>query len=245
MKVSSEATVDIDRHLVFTDIYSYAITGELIGMANYAAMTPLGRDPAEQIEFVRHADAERRHAETFRKAAHRDGHFPIVNLDAQGWREVRRVFAQEVGRGDLTACLIIQEVMLESFAVALYRAVAEVAEPDMAGVFRAIGDEEVRHVEHAVQELTPLRDADPDGFDAAVERLNDEVMRYLAHMVAARDDTGPCGLCQGHCLKEAVSTIGLSRQELRGRAINQYLRTLDDIGVPGDKSLSWTARLPL
>jgi hypothetical protein len=78
-----------------------------------------------------------------------------------------------------------------------------------------------------------------------VERLNDEVMRHLAHMVAARDDTGPCGLCQGHCLKEAVATIGLTRQELRGRAINQYLRTLDGIGVPGERSLAWTARLPL
>jgi fatty aldehyde decarbonylase len=214
-------------------------------MANYAAMTPLGREPDEQIEFVRHADSERRHAEAFRKAAHSSDHWPIVNLEAQGWRDVRRVFAKEVARGDLTACLLIQELMLESFAVALYEAVAEVADPEMAGIFHAVAQDEASHVDHAVQELRPLREVDPDQFDQKVERLNDEVMRHLAHMVAARDDTGPCGLCQGHCLKEAVTTVGLSRQELRGRAINQYLRTLDAIGVPGDKSLAWTARLPL
>lgn len=245
MIASPSLTQDIDRHLVFTDIYSYAITGELIGMANYASMTPLGRDPGEQMEFVRHADSERCHSEAFRRAAHSTGHWPIVNLDAQGWRDVRRAFAQEVARGDLTACLIIQELMLESFAVALYEAVSAVAEPGMAEIFQAVAQDEVGHVDHAVQELRPLREVDPDSFDQKTERLNDDVMRHLAHMVAARDDTGPCGLCQGHCLKEAVATVGLSRQELRGRAINQYLRTLDAIGVPGEKSLAWTARLPL
>jgi fatty aldehyde decarbonylase len=245
MGISATVAQDADRHIVFTDIYSYAITGELIGMANYAAMTPLGRDPAEQMEFVQHADFERRHAEAFRKAAHSAGHYPIVNLEAQGWRDVRRVFASEVAKADLTACLIIQELMLESFAVALYHAVAEVADPDMAAIFRAVGNEEASHVEHAVRELQPLRNSEPDRFDDKVDRLNDEVMRHLAHMVAARDNTGPCGLCQGHCLKEAVATIGLTRQELRGRSINQYLRTLDGIGVPGERSLAWAARLPL
>ena len=242
---SADPVQSADRHLVFTDIYSYAITGELIGMANYAAMTPLGREPGEQIEFVLHADSERRHAEAFRKAAHASGHWPIVNLEAQGWRDVRRVFAHEVAQGDLTACLVIQELMLESFAVALYEAVAEVAEPGMAAIFHAVAQDEASHVDHAVEELRPLREADPEQFDKTVDRLNEQVMRHLAHMVAARDDTGPCGLCQGHCLKEAVTSVGLSRQELRGRAINRYLRTLDAIGVPGEKSLAWTARLPL
>lgn len=236
---------EIDRDLVFTDILSYAITGELIGMANYAAMTPLCCDPAEQMDMVRHADSERRHADAFRRSALSAGHAPIVNLEAQGWRDVRREFVKEVGRGDLTACLIIQEVMLESFAVALYRAVAEVAEPEIAAVFRAVGDDEASHVDHAIRELRPLYETDPDGFEKKAERLNDDVMRHLAHMVAARDDTGPCGLCQGHCLKESVASVGLSRTDLRGRAINQYLSTLDAIGVPGEKSLSWTARLPL
>jgi hypothetical protein len=64
-------------------------------------------------------------------------------------------------------------------------------------------------------------------------------------MLAARDNTGPCGLCQGHCLKEAVATVGMDRRELRGRALNQYLRTLDEIGVRGERSLAWVARLPM
>jgi fatty aldehyde decarbonylase len=233
------------RNLVFIDVLSYAITGELVGMANYAAMVSLLEDPAEQMDAVRHAATELRHAEAFRRAARITGYAPIVNLEAQGWRDVRRAFRSYANQGDLTACLIIQEVMLESFAVALYHAVAEAADPELAAVFRAVGDEEEGHVDHAVRELRGALEADRDGFEAKVEKLNDEVMYHLAHMVAARDNTGPCGLCQGSCLKESIASVGLERTELRGRALNQYLRTLDDIGVRGERSLAWVARLPL
>jgi fatty aldehyde decarbonylase len=245
MEQAAVASSTISRALVFTDVLSYAITGELIGMANYADMVQLLDDPSEQIDAVQHAATEMRHAETFRKVAHKNGHFPLVNLQAQGWREVRAAFRAYVDAGDLTACLVIQEVMLESFAVSLYHAVAEIADPDLAAVFKAIGDEEEGHVDHAVRELRAVLLQDRDAFENKVEQLNDEVMRYLAHMLAARDDTGPCGLCQGHCLKEAVATVGMDRRELRGRALNQYLRTLDDIGVRGERSLAWAARLPM
>lgn len=234
-----------DRDLVFTDILSYAITGELIGMANYADMVALLDDPGEQMDAVHHAETERRHAEAFRRAAHSAGHMPIVNLKAQGWREVRQAFRSYAAQEDLTACLIIQEVMLESFAVALYQAVAEVADEPLATVFKAVGDEEAGHVDHAVAELRSTLAQDQAGFEARVERLNDEVMHYLAHMLAKRDDTGPCGLCQGHCLKESVASVGLDRPALRGRAIRQYLQTLDRIGVSGERSLAWVARLPM
>ena len=243
-RLQTQSPID-SRNLVFIDVLSYAITGELVGMANYAAMVRLYDDPAEQMDAVRHAATELRHAEAFRRAARTTGYAPIVNLEAQGWRDVRRVFRSYADAGDLTACLIIQEVMLESFAVALYRAVADAADAELAAVFRAVGDEEAGHVDHAVQELRGALAADRDGFEAKVEQLNDEVMYYLAHMVAARDDTGPCGLCQGSCLKESIASIGLERTELRGRAINQYLRTLDEIGVRGERSLAWVARLPL
>jgi fatty aldehyde decarbonylase len=235
----------INRDLVFTDVLSYAITGELIGMANYADMVRLLDDPAEQMEAVHHAATELRHAEAFRRVAHQTGHFPMVNLKAQGWRDVRKSFRAYADRGDFTACLIIQEVMLESFAVALYHSVADAADPELAAVFKAVGDEEEGHVDHAVQELKTLLADDVDAFEDKVEQLNDEVMYHLAHMVAARDNTGPCGLCQGHCLKEAVSTVGLERTDLRGRALNRYLRTLDRIGVRGERSLAWVARLPM
>src|SRR5258705_312785 len=75
------------------------------------------------------------------------------SVDAPYWRRLRQAFLRYVDAGDRIACLIIQEVMLESFAVSMYHAVADEAHEEMAKVFRAIGDEEEGHVDHAIGEL--------------------------------------------------------------------------------------------
>lgn len=246
MDVSSQQRASQEeRNLVFIDVLSYAITGEIIGMSNYAAMVSLYDDPAKQMDAVGHAASELRHAELFRTASRSTGHLPIVNLEAQGWRDVRKAFRGYAEHHDLLSCLMIQEVMLESFAVALYDAVGGVADPQMSPIFKQVAEEEAEHVKEAVQVLRSYLAADPPGFEHKLTKLNDEVMYFLAHMVGERDNTGPCGLCQGNCLKDSIPTIGLERTELRGRAIQQYLRMLDDIGVRGELSLACVARLPL
>lgn len=54
---------------VYADILSQAVTGELIGMANYAAMAELCPDAAELEDAVEHAYNERTRAVAFRRAA--------------------------------------------------------------------------------------------------------------------------------------------------------------------------------
>jgi fatty aldehyde decarbonylase len=230
---------------VFADILSQAITGELVGMANYAAMVRLYPDASEQRGAVRHAASELRHSEAFARAARDLGVTPIVNLEAPYWQRLRSVFLRYVDSGDATACLLIQEVMLESFAVSLYHCVAEVAQGALAAVFRGIGDEEQDHVERAIEELQGALAADRDGFENKLEALHDEVMATLAELLAAEDSVAHCGLCRGDCVKGSLHQVGLDRATLRGRALNHYLRTLDRIGVRGERSLAWVARLPL
>ena len=138
---------------VFADILSQAITGELIGMANYAAMVRLYADADGQCDALAHAANELGHAKAFRRAADDLGVTPIVNLEAPYWRRIRQAFLRHVDAGDLTGCLVIQEVMLECFAVSMYHAVADEAHQELARVFRAIGDEEQGHADHAIAEL--------------------------------------------------------------------------------------------
>jgi hypothetical protein len=78
-----------------------------------------------------------------------------------------------------------------------------------------------------------------------LEQLHDEVMTTLAEMLATKDSVEHCGLCHGECVKGALQLVGLDRATLRGLALNRYLRTLDRIGVRGELSLSWVARLPV
>jgi 1,2-phenylacetyl-CoA epoxidase catalytic subunit len=230
---------------VFADILSQAISGELVGMANYAAMARMHPDIAGQCDAVRHAAIELRHAERFRRAAHELGVVPIEDPAAPYWARVRAAFLCRVAAGDLLGCLMIQEVMLEAVAVAVYGVVAEVARGELARVFRATADEEQAHIDHAIDFLREGLAADREGFEIRLERLHDEVMTVLAEMLAARDSVAHCGLCRGRCMKQSLPSIGLDRAEVRGRALNQYLRTLDQIGVRGELSLAWVARLPL
>jgi fatty aldehyde decarbonylase len=230
---------------VFADILSQAITGELVGMANYAAMVRLYPDPRQQRDAVENAASELRHSEAFARAARDLGVQPIVDVEAPYWRRLRLSFLRYVDAGDLTACLVIQEVMLESFAVALYQGVAEVAHDELAGVFRAIGGEEQAHGDAAIEALQLALDADREGFENKVEVLHDEVMTTLAEMLGAKDSVAHCGLCHGSCVKGSLDRVGLDRASLRGRALHHYLRTLDQIGVRGERSLGWVTRLPL
>jgi fatty aldehyde decarbonylase len=230
---------------VFADILSQAITGELVGMANYAAMVRLYRNAASQSDALEHAATELRHAESFRRAARDLGVTPIVNPEAPYWQRIRNVFLKYADAGDPVACVVIQEVMLESFAVSMYHAVADVAPDRLATVLRHIADEEALHVHHAIERLQRVLAADRDEFESKLERLHSEVMTILAEMVAQKDSVGHCGLCNGNCIKDSLGQIGLDRATLRGRALNQYLRTLDRIGVRGERSLAWVARLPV
>src|SRR4051812_29598696 len=220
---------------VYADILSQAITGELIGMQNYASMVPLYHQVADQEDAVAHANNERGHASAFRRAARDLGVDVIEDVRAPYWRRIREAFLRHVAAGDLTACLVVQELMLESFAVAMYHAVADVTAGKLGQVFRAIAEEEEGHLDHAIEELQDELHRDREQFEDKVGRLHDEVMTVLAEMLAARDTAGHCGLCHGSCIKDSLSEISLSAAELRGKAISYYLKALDRLGVRGER----------
>jgi rubrerythrin len=243
---AAELTViDETKRAVYADILSQAVTGELIGMQNYAAMTELQETAEEQEDCVAHANNERAHANVFRKLARDLAVNVTVNIHAPYWQRIRTAFLRHVRAGDNVACLIIQELMLESFAVSMYDAVADVSDGRLATVFRAIAREEDGHLDHALEELIPFLRADRDGFEERIRTLHYEVMTILAEMVASRDPAGHCGLCHGDCVKDSLHHIGLSAPQLRGKALNFYLRALDRLGVRGERSAAWVADLPV
>lgn len=235
-----------EKHpVVYGDILSQTVTGELIGMQNYASLVELCDDVEDQLDAVRHSHSEMSHAIAFRRAAEQLGIEIIVDPTAPYWARIREAYLRHVRAGDGSACLIIQEVMLESFAVSMYRAVADVTAGELGRIFRSIGTEEESHLEHAIDELRADLEKDRDAFEDKLQGLHEEVMTVLAEMVAAEDSIKHCGLCKGNCVKQSLYHVGLSAPELRGKALNFYLTTLDRIGVRGEKSLEWVANLPV
>ncbi len=242
---AAEERSSIEQAYIWGDILAQAVTGELIGAQNYETLAELYDEPGEKAEALEHAAGERGHAARFRAAGRDLGIDVLVNLEAQYWKRIRLAFLNRAKAGDLVGCILAQEVMLESFAVASYQVVAAAASGKLASTFGAIAGEEAEHIAHAVGMLQDERGRDPSGFDEKVHQMHEEVMTTLAEMIAREDRGGHCGLCKGECVKPSLPQVGVSLSEVRGASLRRYLKTLDEIGVPGESSLAWVAQLPV
>jgi fatty aldehyde decarbonylase len=230
---------------IWQDILAQAMTGELIASMNYSSLSEICDDPQEIAEALEHAEGERGHAAAFAAEGRKIGVDVANNVDAKHWKRLREAFLGCITARDFIGCLIVQEIMLESFAVASYARVGKVAPGTLGSTFAAIAAEEEEHVDHAMAILRAERALDPDRFDDKVHRLHLDVMTTLAKMLAKECKDGHCEVCHGSCVKPSLSEVSLSAAELRGASLQQYLKTLDMLGLPGEVTLAWVTQLPV
>jgi fatty aldehyde decarbonylase len=230
---------------IWQDVLAQAMTGELIAAMNYTSLSEICDDPEEIADALEHAEGERAHAAAFAAEGRRLGVPVPNNVNAKHWKRLREAFLRCISDHDFIACLIVQEIMLESFAVASYARVGKVGPGSLGKTFTAIAAEEEGHVEHAMSILKAERARDPQQFDDKVHRLHLDVMTTLAEMLAKECSHGHCEVCHGSCVKPALPDVRLSAAELRGVSLQQYLKTLDMLGLPGEVTLQWVAQLPV
>jgi fatty aldehyde decarbonylase len=231
--------------LIWQDVLAQAMTGELMAAMNYTSLSEICDDPAEVADALEHAAGEQGHAAEFAAEGRRIGVDVPNNVNAKHWKRLREAFLRCITERDFIACLIVQEIMLESFAVASYARVGKVAPGSLGKTFAAIAAEEEEHIDHAMEILRNERALDPQRFDDKLYRLHLEVMTTLAEMLARDCRTGHCEVCHGSCVKPALPDVSLSAAELRGASLHQYLKTLDKLGLPGEVTLTWVTQLPV
>jgi fatty aldehyde decarbonylase len=231
--------------LVWQDVLAQAMTGELMAAMNYTSLSEICDDPVEVADALEHAAGEKGHAAAFAAEGRRIGVVVSDNVNAKQWKRLREAFLRRIAERDFIGCLIVQEIMLESFAVASYARVGKVATGSLGKTFAAIAAEEEEHIEHAMEILQAERALDPQRFDDKLYQLHLEVMTTLAEMLARDCRTGHCEVCHGNCVKPALPDVSLSAAELRGASLHQYLKTLDKLGLPGEVTLAWVTQLPV
>jgi rubrerythrin len=231
--------------LIWQDVLAQAMTGELMAAMNYTSLSEICDDPAEVADALEHAAGEKGHAAAFAAEGRRIGVDVPNNVNAKHWKRLREAFLRRIAERDFIGCLIVQEIMLESFAVASYARVGKVATGSLGKTFAAIAAEEAEHIDHAMEILRAERALDVQRFDDKLYRLHLEVMTILAEMLARDCRTGHCEVCHGSCVKPALPDVSLSAAELRGASLHQYLKTLDNLGLPGEVTLSWVTQLPV
>jgi fatty aldehyde decarbonylase len=231
--------------LIWQDVLAQAMTGELLAAMNYTSLAEICDDPAEVADALEHADGERGHAAAFAIEGRRIGVQVTNNVNARHWKRLREAFLRCIAERDFIGCLIVQEIMLESFAVASYARVGKAGPGSLGKTFAAIAAEEEEHIEHAMEILRRERALDAQRFDHKVHCLHLEVMTTLAEMLAKDCRHGHCEVCHGSCVKPSLPDVSLSAAELRGASLHQYLQTLDKLGLPGEVTLAWVTQLPV
>ena len=230
---------------IWQDILAQAMTGEVLAAMNYVSLAEICDDPAEVADALEHAEGERGHASAFAAEGRKIGVDVSNNVGAKHWKHLRDAFLRCIAERDFIACLIVQEIMLESFAVASYSRVGKVAPGSMGMTFARIAAEEEDHVDYAMSILRAERARDMQRFDDKVHRLHLDVMTTLARMLAKECKDGHCEVCHHTCVKPSLFDVSLSAAELRGASLQQYLKTLDMLGIPGEVTLAWVAQLPV
>jgi fatty aldehyde decarbonylase len=245
MEMTPETETASPTAPIWQDVLAQAVTGELVAAMNYAALAGICDDPEEAEQALEHSAIERSHAVAFASVGRKIGVDVVSNVDGKHWKRLREAFMRCVAERDAIGCLIVQEIMLESFALASYNRVAIVAPGILGKVFGAIAADEQEHADHAMAILKAERDKNPERFDDKLHRLHLEVMTTLAAMLTKECKDGHCEVCQSSCVKPSLFEVNLSAALLRGASLQQYLKTLDALGLPGEVTLAWIAQLPV
>jgi fatty aldehyde decarbonylase len=230
---------------IWQDVLSQAMTGELIAAMNYTSLAEICDDPEEAADALEHAKGEQGHAAAFAREGRKIGVDVANNVEAKHWKRLRDAFLGRIVERDFIGCLIVQEIMLESFAVASYGRVGKVAPGSLGTTFASIAAEEEEHVDHAMAILGRERALDARRFDEKVYRVHLGGMTTLAKMLAKECRDGHCEVCHASCVKPSLYEVSLSAAELRGASLQQYLKTLDALGLPGEVTLAWVTQLPV
>jgi fatty aldehyde decarbonylase len=192
---------------IWQDVLAHAVTGELLAAMNYASLSEICDAPAEIAEALEHAQNERGHAAAFAAEGRKIGIDVANNVEAKHWKRLRASFLRCVAERDFVGCLMIQEIMLESFALASYSRVAKVGPGTLGKTFARIAAEEEEHLGHAVAILRTERARDAQRFDEKLYRLHLDVMSTLAQMLAKDCRDGHCEVCHASCVKPALFEV--------------------------------------
>ena len=212
-------------------IVSNAVAGEIMAIENYSEMVQLMPTVEEKIETAHQAKEECKHILLLSKLGHNLDFGVQKRIVEPQWNNIRKHFSAAVVRGDLAACLIIQDLMTETMAILLYKTLGrqEDTDPTTAQVATNILADELEHLGIGIARIKKLLLKDPEGVHDALVWAHHRVMPELFGMIS----TGCHFLCDElniDCGSLSLGDIRNDIETLRVQALEQYVKTLDKVG---------------
>jgi fatty aldehyde decarbonylase len=215
---------------LLTFVVSNARAGELMAIDNYSDMVRLLPDADSKLETVHQALEESKHVVVLDNLARTIGFGIDLGLVEPQWRDVRERFVASVHAGDLAGCLIIQDLMVETLAIALYRTFASASnfDAETSRVASKLLADELEHLDMGARRIRDLLAKDPASVHASLAHAHHTVMPLLFEMV---HDS-----CQFLCRKAHLDcTVVVKPNEidldmLKLAAVEHYVEMLGSVG---------------
>lgn len=212
-------------------IVSNAIAGEIMAIENYSEMVQLMPTPAEKIETAHQAKEECKHILLLSKLGRRLDFAVQKRIVEPQWNNIRKHFSTAVNKGDLAACLIIQDLMTETMAIMLYRTLGKEVDtdPQTASTAASILVDELEHLGIGIARIKKMLAQDADMVHDALVWAHHRVMPELFSMISTSCHF-LCDELNVDCGSLTLTDIRNDIESLRVEALEQYIDTLDKVG---------------
>jgi fatty aldehyde decarbonylase len=212
-------------------IVSNAIAGEIMAIENYSEMVQLMPSVEEKIETAHQAKEECKHILLLSKLGIRLDFSVQKRIVEPQWNNIRKHFSTAVGKGDLAACLIIQDLMTETMAIVLYRTLGkqEDTDPTTAQVALNILDDELEHLGIGIARIKRMLGKDSESVHDSLVWAHHKIMPELFSMISTSCHF-LCDELNVDCGSLSLGEIRNDIESLRVEALEQYIDTLDKVG---------------
>lgn len=202
----------------YSRINALVIVGE--GLADSHFRLLAGLLPEDRDDLLRLAAMEGRHARDFAGCGRELGIRPDLPQAQRLFAPLHRLFREAVRTGDRVSALVIQCLIVESFAVAAYRCYQPVADAYAAPILQMVLDDEAEHLAYGERWLAVGFPEVAAPIAACCERAVPIVMAMLnavrADLTALSIDPAELvGEFVG-CFQAAIEMVGFEPRQARG-----------------------------
>lgn len=202
----------------YSRINALVIVGEGLADSHFRLLAVLL--PEDRDDLMRLAAMEGRHARDFAGCGRELGIRPDLPLAQRLFAPLHRLFREAVRTGDRVSALVIQCLIVESFAVAAYRCYQPVADAYAAPILQTVLDDEAEHLDYGERWLACWFPEVAAPIAACCERT---VPIVLAVLNAVRADLTAIGIDPADvvgefvgCFQSAIEAVGFEPRQARG-----------------------------
>ena len=210
-------------------VVSNAIAGEIMAVDNYAEMALMLDDTDEKNETITQAYDEVKHVMVLHKLGQRLGFPTKKRIVEPQWLRVRKYFSEAAQRKDLAGCLAVQDLIVETMAITLYRTLARNADTETSKLADNILRDELLHREIGYDRFKALLDKDEKAAHESLVWAHDRGIPELFSMISYKCDS-LCDELSVECGSLGLDSLNTDLDGVRMEALEVYMETLDECG---------------